>query len=193
MTATLSERTVLPPADPGRVESALAALVRASVGQAALVGPDGSRVELPPDVYELLRDVLEALSQGLAITLAPVHTVLTTSEAAQLLGISRPTLVRLLEAGEIPYEQPSRHRRVRLADVLAYQERAKRARAAGLDEMVRASEEAGLYDPADDMPFERLPGQGRRGQLSGVPPRWSIGSARCARAFRTRLCLDTRV
>ena len=105
----------------------------------------------------MLRDVLEALSQGLAITVAPVHTVLTTSQAAQLLGISRPTLVRLLESGEIPFEQPARHRRVRLADVLAYQERARRARAAGLDEMVRTSEEAGLYDSTDDVPFERLP------------------------------------
>jgi excisionase family DNA binding protein len=148
---------VLPPSDPGRVESALAALVRANVGQAELVGPDGSRVELPADVYELLRDVLEALAQGLAITVAPVHTVLTTSQAAQLLGISRPTLVRLLESGQIPFEQPGRHRRVRLADVLAYQERARRARAAGLDEMVRASEEAGLYDLPADVPFERLP------------------------------------
>src|SRR5262245_4233015 len=112
MTATLSERTVLPPSDPERVETALAALVRASDDHAALVVPDGSQVELPTDVYELLRDVLAALSQGMAITVAPVHTVLTTSQAADLLGISRPTLVRLLEAGEIPYEQPARHRRV---------------------------------------------------------------------------------
>ncbi len=138
------------------MESALAALVRGSVGQAELVGPDGSRVELPPDVYELLHDVLEALAHGLAITVAPVHTVLTTGQAAQLLGISRPTLVRLLESGEIPFEQPARHRRVRLADVLAYQERARRARAAGLDEMVRSSEDAGLYNLPEDVPFERL-------------------------------------
>jgi len=107
-------------------------------------------------VYELLHDVLEALAHGLAITVAPVHTVLTTGQAAQLLGISRPTLVRLLESGEIPFEQPARHRRVRLADVLAYQERARRARAAGLDEMVRSSEDAGLYNLPEDVPFERL-------------------------------------
>ncbi|HVK20422.1 MAG TPA: helix-turn-helix domain-containing protein [Actinokineospora sp.] len=88
-----------------------------------------------------------------------MHTVLTTSEAAHLLGISRPTLVRLLEAGEIPYEQPARHRRLRLQDVLAYQERARRARAAGLDEMVRAAEDHGIYDLPEDVPFERLPGE----------------------------------
>jgi excisionase family DNA binding protein len=156
MTATLSKRTVLPPTDLGRLANALAALSGPAANRAQLVGPDGHRVELPPDVYEVLRHVLTALSQGLAITVAPLHTVLTTSQAAQLLGISRPTLVRLLESGEIPFEQPGRHRRVRLADVLAYQERARRARASALDEMVRASEEAGLYDLAD-AELERLP------------------------------------
>ncbi|KAA2263489.1 helix-turn-helix domain-containing protein [Solihabitans fulvus] len=108
-------------------------------------------------MFEVLRDVVRAMSQGLAITIAPHHTVLTTSEAAQLLGISRPTLVRLLEAGEIPFDQPNRHRRLRLADVLAYQERSHRARAAGLDQMVRDGEADGLYDLPLDVPFERLP------------------------------------
>jgi excisionase family DNA binding protein len=70
---------------------------------------------------------------------------------------SRPTLVRLLESGEIPFDQPGRHRRVRLADVLAYQERAARHRAAGLDQMVADAEDAGLYDRPPDVPFERLP------------------------------------
>ncbi|MQA63883.1 MAG: helix-turn-helix domain-containing protein [Actinophytocola sp.] len=100
---------------------------------------------------------MPALAQGLAITIAPTHTVLTTSEAADLLGVSRPTLVRLLEAGEIPYEQPARHRKVRLDDVLAYKQRAQRARAAGLDEMVRAAEDAGMYELPEDATIERLP------------------------------------
>lgn len=63
-------------------------------------------------------------------------------------------MVRLLEAGEIPFEQSGAHRRVRLADVLNYRER---ARAAGLDEMVRVSEESRFYDLPTDLPFERLP------------------------------------
>ena len=66
-------------------------------------------------------------------------------------------LVRLLEAGEIPFQQPGRHRRVRLADLLAYHERARRSRAAGLDQMVADAEEAGLYGLPPDVPFERLP------------------------------------
>ena len=83
--------------------------------------------------------------------------MLSTSEAAQLLGVSRPTLVRLLESGEMPFGKPGRHRRVRLADLLAYQQRSRRGRAALLDQMVADSEDAGLYDLPGDAPFERLP------------------------------------
>ncbi|MDQ2582940.1 hypothetical protein CKY47_02845 [Saccharothrix yanglingensis] len=108
-------------------------------------------------MFDVLRSVVAAMSQGLAITVAPQHTVLTTSEAAHLLGVSRPTLVRLLEAKKIPYDQPNRHRRVRLTDLLAYRERARRARATGLDEMVRDGEDDGLYDLPLDTPFERMP------------------------------------
>ena len=91
--------------------------------------------------------------------MAPHHAVLTTGEAAELLGVSRLTLVRLLEAGEIPFEQPGTHRRVRLADVLAYRERARRARAAGLDEMVRVSEDNGLLRPARRRAFRTVAGR----------------------------------
>lgn len=79
-------------------------------------------------------------------TIAPVHQRLTTQEAADLLGVSRPTVVKLLEAGEIPFEQPGRHRRVRLADVLAYRERASVERRAVLDRMVEIADEADLYE-----------------------------------------------
>ncbi|MBM7770915.1 excisionase family DNA binding protein [Actinokineospora baliensis] len=157
MTAIAGERTVLPPDSPEVLSPWVRALTQAAGGRATLVAPDGSALELPAEVFEVLRDVVMAMSQGLAITVAPQHTVLTTSEAAHLLGISRPTLVRLLEAGEIPYEQPNRHRRLRLADVLAYQDRARRARASGLDEMVRSGEDSGIYDLPLDTPFERTP------------------------------------
>lgn len=101
------------------------------------------------------KDIVTALSQGLAITVAPQHTVLTSGQAAELLGVSRPTLVRLLEAGEIPFDKPGRHRRIKLGDLLAYQQRARRARATGLDEMVRTFEDAGVYDLPDNASIER--------------------------------------
>jgi hypothetical protein len=82
------------PERPERLGDVLAALSGQLPGRAALVGPDGARLELPAEVFEVLRDVVEALSRGLAITVAPHETVLSTSEAAGILGVSRPTLVR---------------------------------------------------------------------------------------------------
>ena len=160
MATPLIDRTVLPPERPERLGGVLAALTSRRSGGPALVGPDGERLELPPEVFEILREVVETLSQGLAITIAPHQMVLSTSEAAEILGVSRPTLVRLLESGKIPFEQPGRHRRVRLADVLAYGERARRQRAAVLDQMVADASDAGLYDLPDDVSFERLPVEG---------------------------------
>lgn len=152
----MSERTLLPPRHPESLADVLAALRPAPRDQVpALVAKDGSRTVLPDELFEVLRDVASALSQGLAVTVAPQHTTLTTSEAADLLGVSRPTLVRLLERGEIPYEQPARHRKVRLADLLAYQERTRRARSAGLDDMVRQSEDAGIYDIPENAEAKR--------------------------------------
>jgi excisionase family DNA binding protein len=156
MTA-MTERTLLPPEHPEGLSGVLALLAPQPPGHATLTGPDGTRLDLPAEVFEVLREVVAALSQGLAITVAPHQTVLSTSEAAQLLGVSRPTLVRLLESGEMPFDKPGRHRRVRLADLLAYQQRSRRGRAALLDQMVAESEDAGLYELPDEVPFERLP------------------------------------
>lgn len=139
------ERTILPPAEP---LAGLAAVLD-DLGAApatTLLGPDGERLVLPPEVFEVLRSVVDAMAQGQAVTIAPVHQRLTTQEAAELLGVSRPTVVKLLESGEIPFEQPGRHRRVRLADVLAYRERASADRRDALDRMVEIADEADMYE-----------------------------------------------
>ena len=76
----------------------------------------------------------------------------TPQEAADYLGVSRPTLVRLLDAGEIPMSRPGRHRYVRLVDLMAYAERVRQTRSDELDEMARDAETAGLYDVLDGPP-----------------------------------------
>jgi excisionase family DNA binding protein len=103
-------------------------------------------IDVPDELYRVLRDVVEALSQGLAITIAPHNTMLTTQEAADLLNISRPTLVRLLTDGEIAYTMRGRHRRVLLRDVVDYRERTRRERRQTLDDMAASGEDAGLYE-----------------------------------------------
>jgi len=103
-------------------------------------------VPLPPEVFEVLTRVVAAMKAGKAITLAPVSQRLTTSQAAEMLGISRPTLVKLLDEHEIPYEQPGRHRRIRLDDMLAYRSRRSFERRSLLDEITRQAVQDGLYN-----------------------------------------------
>lgn len=111
-----------------------------------LVGPDGAKLEVPGPVYDALVLVATAMAHGQGVTVIPRNALLTTQEAADLLGISRPTLVRLLEAREMPYEQRGRHRRIMLADLLAYQEAMRRERRVSLDRMAREGQEAGIYE-----------------------------------------------
>lgn len=94
-------------------------------------GP-GDRVELPVEIYRALRQVVEALRQGLAVTVAPQTLTLTTQQAADLLGVSRPTVIRLLEEGVIPFERTGTHRRIMLRDLLAYRERRRSQQYAAL-------------------------------------------------------------
>ena len=99
-----------------------------------LVGSEpGDTVELPEDLYRILVQAVRALRSGQAVTVAPINTTLTTQQAADLLGISRPTFVSLLEKRVIPFEQLNSHRRVLLHDVLAYRERRKQSQYAALD------------------------------------------------------------
>jgi excisionase family DNA binding protein len=141
----MHDRTVLPPAETEALNELLAAMRHELSERAVLIGPDDTRWELPAEVYRVLKEVLEAMSQGLAITVIPQHTMLTTQEAADILGISRPTLVKLLETDQIPYEQRGRHRRLRLVDVLDYQRSVRANRRGRLDALVEAAEEHGLY------------------------------------------------
>lgn len=114
--------------------------------RARLVGPDGSQIDIPEDLYDILRDVVAALSHGMAISIAPHNTMLTTQEAADLLNVSRPTLVRLLTDGEISYTMRGRHRRVMLRDILDYRDRTRRERRETLDRMTADAEDDGLYE-----------------------------------------------
>lgn len=120
---------------------------------AVLLGPDGEQTPLPEAIYRVLIGVVGAMKERRGVTIVPVDKKLTTQEAADFLGISRPTLIKLIEQKELACEKVpgGRHRRLLLADVVAYQRKREEERERGLQALVDDAEQQGLYDiGADD-------------------------------------------
>lgn len=128
---SLSERTYFPPAEEGelsKVESFLAVYKDRHGTEARpqffLSGSnEGEQILLPKELYEILVRTVEALASGKAVTIHPNDPLVTTQQAAELLGVSRPTVVKLIEDGKLEATKVTRHRRIKLEDVLRYQER----------------------------------------------------------------------
>jgi len=95
-------------------------------------GDGAASVTVPVEAFELFVQVLAHLANGHGVTVMPVKAELTTQQAADLLNVSRPHLIKLLDLGDIPYRRVGTHRRVQLKDVVAYKriDDAKRSEAA---------------------------------------------------------------
>jgi excisionase family DNA binding protein len=124
--------------------SHLAEVLRSPEHKVRLLGPGGQEIELPPAIFEALAAIAEALREGNGVSVIPVPHMLTTNEAADLLNVSRPYLVRLLDQGRIPFEKVGTHRRLRLGDVLAFRLQREEQRRDALGNLVRQAEELGL-------------------------------------------------
>lgn len=105
---------------------------------------DGQELPLPKAVRQFLTHLLTEMSHGNAVTLIPVHAEMTTQEAADYLNVSRPHLVKLLEAGNIKFHKVGSHRRVRFGDLRTYKEQAAAGRAEALDELAAQAQELGM-------------------------------------------------
>jgi excisionase family DNA binding protein len=106
-----------------------------------IVASDG--VALPKGVDRAVRRLLEELANGASVQLISVEAELTTQQAADLLGLSRTYVVRLIDSGTIPAAMAGTHRRLRTSDVLTYREQRARRHEA-LDDLVRGDEELGV-------------------------------------------------
>lgn len=107
--------------------------------------PTETSVQIPPSVFHILCFVVHHMSHGDAISLMPLNMQLTTQSAADLLGVSRPFLIKLLERGVMPFTKTGKHRRIKLQDVLDYKERRDREALDALAELAREAQRAGDY------------------------------------------------
>ena len=114
--------------------------------QLSLKGSNGESDDLvlPGHVLQILLDVLAEMSKGNAISLVPHHQEISTQEAANLLNVSRPFLVGLLEKGEIPFRRVGAHRRVLLTDLMAYKEQTQQKRNDALSQLTALSQDEGM-------------------------------------------------
>jgi len=104
------------------------------------------KIILPKMAVELLGEILKSMSEGIPISIVPEATEVTTQKAAEIIGCSRPHLVKLLETGEIEFIKVGKHRRINIEDVYKYKLKMKEIQKQRIIEMMNFDEEIGLYD-----------------------------------------------
>jgi excisionase family DNA binding protein len=115
-------------------------------GTLSLVSGSGKKVALPASVYEVLKRVVALMADGSAVTLVPDNQVITTQRAADILGMSRPFFIKLLETGAMAHHRVGNQRRVYLRDVLQFAHKREHERQAALNRLSRHAFETGLYE-----------------------------------------------
>jgi excisionase family DNA binding protein len=144
---TLRERPVLPtPQDTQLAAEASRALstLRNAEGNLKVQLADGKVLTLPSAATRLLHHLLTEMSQGNAVTLIPIHAELTTQEAADHLGVSRPFLISLLQSGKIQFRLVGTHRRIKFSDLEAYRRAGEEARVKVMEELAAQAQDLGM-------------------------------------------------
>lgn len=105
---------------------------------------DEQDIILPVQALVLLRNLLDELARGNEVTIVPLDAELTTQQAADILNVSRPYLINLLERGELQFTKVGTHRRIQLMDLMAYKNVVKKRSSTAMDELVKIAQEANL-------------------------------------------------
>ncbi len=140
-----TEQDIMLARESGRALSTML-MTRAETQQIDFHDEQGSvhTVRMPTSALRLLLEVLTEIGQGNAVSIIPIHAELTTQEAADVLNVSRPFLVQLLESGTIPFHKTGTHRRVRYQDVIAYKNRIDTERRQALTELAEQAQELNM-------------------------------------------------
>jgi len=98
-------------------------------------------IKIPSFAMRLLLDILEQMAKGNAVSIVPVHAELTTQQAADILNVSRPYFVKLLDEGKLEHTKVGRHRRIRYDEIMRYKDEVTRDRMEALDELTQQGQE----------------------------------------------------
>jgi len=104
------------------------------------------KIRIPLSALKLLAKILKATGEGKPISIVPIATEMTTQAGAEMLGCSRPHLVKLLEEGKIPFTKIGKHRRVKFEDVAGFKRKMKAEQEALIIDIMKSDEQSGLYD-----------------------------------------------
>lgn len=103
---------------------------------------ESTQLQIPTALADLVLELLMHVSNGETVTLVPYGSELTTQEAANLLNVSRPFLIKLIDANKLKHHKVGRHRRIKASDLMAFKEDRDRERERGLEELTRIAQEA---------------------------------------------------
>jgi excisionase family DNA binding protein len=104
------------------------------------------KIKIPLSALRLLGDILKAMGEGKLISIVPIAAEVTTQAAAEILGCSRPHLVKLLEEGKIEFTMVGKHRRIKFEDIMKYKQEMKKQQKQNIIDIMNSDEETGLYD-----------------------------------------------
>ena len=139
--------TFIPPASKDAQLSAFQEIIKnMPEGQLPLIEVAGKKCEVPSALAEVFQKLLTEVVAGNPITVVAHEKKMTTQDAADYLGMSRPTLIKYLELYEVPVETIGRHRRIAFSDVVDLQTQIAQDRRQGITKLIRSTEELGGYE-----------------------------------------------
>ncbi|GAA4699693.1 DNA binding domain-containing protein, excisionase family [Promicromonospora umidemergens] len=141
--STIDENTITPSVDDLEALTQIGELL-SEPGHLSLHTESGEAVDLPEQLRRLLDSATRSLRTGSSVTLMDHARMLSTQEAADILGVSRPTLVKLLESGQIPFTKVNSYRRVAMIDVIAFRTMQRAERLRIVEEAMHSNKMEGL-------------------------------------------------